>query len=781
MNNPRSPNGRSQEQRRGYRLIADVVTLTRYCAGYLRDLQDANDGWTVYYAVDADIVGMHLAPIRKAEYGSVFHEQKDEAALLTRLIGDFIFKELKNAAATQTETSLPLLMMQPHDRELSHMLFALSRKIGTAMKRANQIVDTDSELLKQLHAGDATSAAQWLIDHAPDLIELFDGESGPRQEIDRFNKLEPKRLLNLKTYSAQEGWSALLPRLDGTSEDLDQFTDDVEDWKSLLKESKSKRQRPDSLARDAFALAMLEWINKQFARQQLKRKLVLVTGTQAILKASLKRTIKQANGEERSFAEQYVRHPQAFMADPAFFAGVSPSFGLMKWLELCFPHVVQRDRGTRIRTVNVGRLDDLHNPRHEDFGAAVEFLHGRQESRSPFSILSEWRDMVGVVSVARRLNRKEKDWPQRAKELIDQLTQHAGSGATVQDLRNEITSHAFASLSTLFLSAEWLGVWAQVETVQEQARGIPMLRFSHEFATAQKYSELVIQSMRSSPSSEVTTGVLHDIAAVYADMAKFDSSNYLSHTIHALAYATKGHWNATRTLCQIAIQTTDRLPKEERGRRRGREAAYLLTIAERRLAHTRADLQSARASLQQAVIRDDDGADQQEDIRFRSEALAIDVAEVNFHCLVDKDLSPDARQFDGIGAKALAILNDLHHEQNPEIRRWVSQQTMTNVLDLALLLSVRDSHLPPPTVATIREFVMRAESWTSKVAADYAIDSISKFIFTAAAACYSESAELRRQRTDELQSLDYPSARPFDEARKTAFRQLVAESRSSIP
>lgn len=784
MDNQKTSTGQSRAQRRGYRLIADVVALTRYCSGYLRDLQDGNDGWTIYYAIDTDIVGMYLAPDRKAEYGSVFHEQQDEAALLTRLIGNFIFKELKNVATQQSANS-PLLMMQPHDRELGRMLFALSRKLSLAMKASEEILDANLDLLIQLQASDKASAAQWLIDHAPELIELFDGKSGPLQEVKRFNALERKRLLNLQKYSEQEGWSSLLPRLDGTNEDLDRFGDSVEDWKRLLNEGKSKRHRASSLIRDAFALAMLEWINARFDEEKQKRKVVLVTGTQAILKATLKRSIERADGETRTFAEHYVRHPQAFMADRAFFAGVGPSkattyeasFNLMKWLNLCLPHVMQKDGRSRFPIVDIDRLENLNHPRREDFGAAVEFLQDRPLSPSPFSILSEWRDLVNVVSVSRQINRGQKEWPQRAKDLIDHLTQRVGTGATVQDLRNEITAHAFESLSTLCLSAEWLGVLAQVETVQEQARGIPVLRFSEEFARAQEYCDFVTKSMRSATSS-VTTDVRHDIATVYAKMAEFDPSNYLSHTIHALVYATKGHWYATRTLCQIAIQTTDRLPEEERGQRRGREAAYLLTIAERRLALTRADLQHARNSLKQAIKRDltSDGKSKPEDIRFRSEALAIDVAAMNFMGLVDKDSPLDVRQFDIISAKALAILSDLEHEPIREVRHWVSQQIMTNVLDLALLMHNQN---PDPSVtdeATVRDFVTRAESWMAEVASDYDVDSISKFIFTAAAAIYSASPERRNQQRQALESLDYPATRPFDEARKIAFKRLVTEA-----
>src|SRR5262245_55868761 len=77
--------------------------------------------------------------------------------------------------------------------------------------------------------------------------------------------------------------------------------------------------------------------------------------------------------------------------------------------------------------------------------------------------------------------------------------------------------------------------------------------------------------------------VLH-IASLYIHFRVVVNENYHAFVIHALAFAIRGHWFGTKTLCLLALGVVDAIPKAERKMRTGREAAYLLAVAERRLA-----------------------------------------------------------------------------------------------------------------------------------------------------------------------------------------------------
>ncbi len=162
-----------------------------------------------------------------------------------------------------------------------------------------------------------------------------------------------------------------------------------------------------------------------------------------------------------------------------------------------------------------------------------------------------------------------------------------------------------------------------------------------------------------------------------------DGTLYHAHVIHALAFAVKGHNNATRTLARTAMAICDNLPEATRGYLRGREAAYLACIAARRSAKGRRDLATAEEYLAQAVARENPGTETV-DVRFKSERLAIATRRVHF------DYSCDGRTDDSgireIVRGLTAVVVEAGDEGSARVRHWVLRQALTNYFTLVLIL-----------------------------------------------------------------------------------------------
>jgi hypothetical protein len=120
-------------------------------------------------------------------------------------------------------------------------------------------------------------------------------------------------------------------------------------------------------------------------------------------------------------------------------------------------------------------------------------------------------------------------------------------------------------------------------------------------------------------------------------------------------------------------------------------------------------------------------------------------------------------------------LNDLRNEPSAAVREWLLQQVLTNILNLALLVPLGTPHLVEQSRALAGEFLAAAQRWLADLPAGHEVDPIAKFICTAAAAVYALDPAQRERAGVELQQLDFPPVRPFDTARKTAFKRLAAD------
>jgi hypothetical protein len=264
---------------------------------------------------------------------------------------------------------------------------------------------------------------------------------------------------------------------------------------------------------------------------------------------------------------------------------------------------------------------------------------------------------------------------------------------------------------------------------------------------------------------------------MYKGLASVDPSNYHAHLIHALAYAIKGHWFATRTLCRVAIGIVDALPDDQKRRRRGREAAYLMAIAERRMARSVTDLDLAADILTDAQRRENPETKHM-DARFESERLALDVARMNFQVFAKNSFRQAAEALDNVMSRGRALLERIKSDELPEARQWVRQQVLVNVFDVVLLAFEADAEYARARGAEVRWFIRILEEHRRDQDDGVSTwDDLAEFVCNAAVAVFDDNPSSRAAAQASVQSAEFPIFLKFDFARGRLFKTLALGAR----
>lgn len=748
--------------------LQQAAKLFGLAEGWLRDSSFQRDVGRVYYAVDVDVVTMFIAPVEMASYAKVFAHDDDEHELLARLLGDFIF--FRRRISQQA----PLMLLPPHDEELLRMGNAIGRRLlnqielGTNQFQAiyKQVREASSD--KESYNKDLV---RLLCERAPDLVRLLDEGEGPASEISRLVRLfQEDKLRNVERYQEHsEQWA--FPILDGGSVETEsnEYSKLKEAWLDRLNKSKPSNKPRYALEGDAEALARLEWINNKIESEN--RRLVLITGSEYIFAA--------AEGyQSGEFAKLYLRHPKAFLADASFFLKVSgvtdvtkPDFVLLDWLNLFFPDVIREFYpNTSTETlIDPKVLDAILGQKGGEFASVLALLRKADKEKKPLDeCLKDWGEQVRSTAVAWNISPNLFSTDEgRAKKILDILFH----GKPLPPELNEVEfmqalyNLSLDSLDRLYSTPAWIGLWSQKDAQFEYIKGIPYLDFDLD-PKAQEYCDVVFNQLRKMSKLNV------NLVAMYAELSREDSSNYLAHTVHALAYAAKGHWHAAITLCRVAIARSDQLSAIEKGSRKGREASYLASVATRRLMRQADDLKEAELFLAQAIDRDDKG---RHDVRFDSERLAIAVAKHHLIHYCKENIG---------GVPSLqAILSELREiikysddkvpsgDLSESCHNWVLRQVFTNLFNSLFILSEDNSK----DIIVDENELLKFESATEAERHD----TLARFTFEMAYALWGRDAKKRGKYAKSAILFELPILLPYDKARQDSIRNAVRKSRAT--
>lgn len=685
-------------------IIKNAADLLLKCAGYLDDLDAAQrdvNQYETYYAIDTDVITLYLEPKSKARYLDVFKEggSSVNAISLALMLGEFLVASDEPLVPGHEKREYRFLLIPPHDEELVKVLTAIHRRVGekvssVRMGTFNKLSHIFEEF-ERSESKDEISLKSALRDCAPDLIELYNPYLGPEAALIRYVQLPQKTFKRIDSYIEKD---FRFPLLDPTnkSEDRKQADKLIRQWELRLNKYASNReedqQRPYAVLDDAEVLATIEHVNNElrFKRKQV----VLVTGSDYLFKAA-SMYYPYLEDKNCSFADLYLRHPQAFLSHENFFFLESPpeatlenpqqsTFRLDKWLNLFFPTEIlppNQPQGRVKRNV----VRDIRDGKNGSFDRIVRVVD--RPSDHPQSInrlLDAWNTQVSSIANRRYAEGLELAQERGAEKLAQSLKAlRENHQWTVAELRKTIFDESLGSLSTLYSMTVWVGLWSKA--IRQQAKGVPVLRFDRSHKEVENYCETVIQMQVESANKEISEERLEELYNLNKRIEGRDHSLYLSHVVHALAFAAKGDWYATWTLAGTALAIVDNMDPAQRGVRQGREAAYLACIARRRSARDQNDLDKATIYLRKAYEREDQGV--KEDIRFKSEGLAIETRRYFFSLLCEKK-SLDAQTIAATISALQELATAAKGETNERVKRWVLRQTFTNYF--SLLLVARD-------------------------------------------------------------------------------------------
>ncbi len=829
----------------GVQAIVEAARLAERCEGYWSDQRDGMEGWTVDYAVDINVVMLFAQPAGKLRYAELISGLDTNATYaLAELLGRFILLRLPafgihGAAALgdagKSCAGSALVVIPPHDDEydrvrLAVMNAALTEAIGAA-EALPTLVAAVQERLPQGMTG-VEALAELLASDFEFLLSALDGRSGALRELARLSQLS-HRLLNLYRVPAYRNAPAaqpLLPRIHGhdTTDRADYFAL-VGQWRERLERHRPPRKPDHALLCDAEVMATLQMVNQRAA--PLRRKLVLITGSEDLFRAGSEWRLGP-DGGRFDFARAYLRHPQAFVGAKAFFErrGASPArqpvaapaaeaeaavgaavsdgrqppvarddhssrMRIVDWLNLFFPKALSQVRYTSgqlgadaVRTHDAAVRADVRRLRaiqrlDDQWVLATLATLAKSQFRSltgrsfPDGVLDDLAEEINAIAVDLGVEIEGSVKAQsRVVEFLDGLSTQLGTTITVDRLHEVLAERIEHTVARLYLGTGELGVMQLIGN-GDPVRGVPALRFDRHFPAASQQSETLCRKLWAGSRD-------FDLGGVYDELATDDPEHYHAHLLHAQVYAARGHWFACRTLSRLALQVSRRIPADRQNGRRGREAAYLMAVSERRLAKSVADLGRVREALATAQSLETPGESQ--DPRFRAESLACDVTELQFRRFVHGPAPtayPVARSLDECRSILSALRATDPNAHPVSMRCWVLRQVVTNVLIVALLAEI--DHLNAPDAAQqadlrgllkrLRDAHLAPDSEKDSHGLTYP-DGLSSFVYDIATVAFDtpQRAQLAAVRLAHEAPLGI-GVPPFEEARKALFRQFVRD------
>jgi hypothetical protein len=664
------------------------------------------DKFELHFAVDADVLSMFLDP--ENDYAAVdlfgqyarkprtkpkhssarapgdapmepddAEDKEDEGgAILARLLSDFIFlseMDKEWVAPRRTYALIP-----PHNEEVASIMIAIAQRANRASDNLPRYVRKVREDLTGVFeeyekSKNKEAFAASLIERAPWVIRLYTILINSVTAIGRFMQLDRNKVVVLSGYKRNE--SEYLVHADPA--EIARYVDgSVSEWYERLSEVEAPATSKDRerQANDARVLATLDYVNQSLFED--KRRLILITATPYIYRALGDYRPRKRNynpDDSRSFASLFLRHPQWLLFHPSFFSTTGPSeseINLNRWLEIL-------SAGRASTRLNVHDKNDLGSLPLE-LDSLVRQFATRKYGERVGSVLSVGRHKINAAVI------------NGLGSLIQSKQWRKGNLAEV--LRKPATD----SLSKLYTTSTFLGLIEHPDGNANQYRAMPALCFDYPYQGFDRYYAEIRSLLRQDGDkrAEALARVRKLLEEIDAD--KIDITYYHRHIIHAAAYAMSEQWRPVLTLCRLAIKIADDVMASGfKGPQldvvRGREAAFLATIAQRRSAKKISQLDEAERFLEVAKARDNK-PNGQVDIRFESEGFAIRVRRFHFRYLVERDNKalPRAKELAGalevLISKVRRITASEGSSECSQAANWVLLQSYTNLFTLLLIL-----------------------------------------------------------------------------------------------
>jgi hypothetical protein len=611
-------------------LLKAAARQRRYMQPWLGDRRFRAAGGTVLYAVDTDVVKLYTAPDqvavateRRAEgYAQVFpDDEPSRSEALGYGLAAHIFYRLAGKE--------PLLVLPPMEQEIRRVFKGVSHDAKIEQDKADAELVRLREVVSALELEKDPQALLERLDHeAPVLARVCSGRKGPSAELRRFGRLLRDARIVPLAFALEQHWieepawrQALAP--------AERFADRVrlhdlrEAWFDRLVSSKSEAASKVLIYDDAQVLARLEWVNARVDRRQ--GRLVLVTGDSSIHEAAVS---FKPEGEEHTFADLYLRHPRAYLAEPGVLSPESPDPSdsekteLLDWLDTILARFQTENLSYRVGLDEVIRLEDRALERmvgpllgsQPDFAAAIRARWERYT-----------RNLVPTHLLEAPADEEENeegfgDLRGSLKELLAKV------GDQLQRRKQE-------TWEACFVAAVPVGYGLLFHQTVEQktpSHNPPLLTYD-SFGRASDFVQRMLASRAGRTWDE---SYRRDLDALLEE----DPSRYTYYLAHAVLFAAQGVWHVADILADRALDIAD---KERPWHISGREAAYLRAVVLRHSARRVTELAKVGPLLDEAQRRlalDREGRPELEagEIRFDAERLALYLGAHFFHLFLDQ-------------------------------------------------------------------------------------------------------------------------------------------------
>lgn len=731
------------------RYLTDAARLRREVSPHELDRFGSVDGGGISYAVDTNVVALYLQPNimgprsehGRGGYGQVFHDDPPESSeALGGVLSRYVFYHL-----TGNET--PLILLPGHDAEVRGIYEMVFRQAGEFLDEVDSQKEELHAILHEIsRLQDLERKVEILESRTPALLSCLYFSKNPGVELSRFNQLITDRRI-VRLAFALERWSVTSGEGSAMSHDVRQaygvprtLQDQIVessfriDWERRLRhENPSRSDR--RLKPDCAALARLELVNRRLRQHEHGRRLVLITGDEAMFRAGDE--YQPISRERRTFSDLYLRHPRAFLAtsmvvlsgpgQPDANRSGSTVF-VTDWLETLLARYTDDVGvdGARLRDLADSSLalrelsDEITDQDMEEEG--LEKLY-RAASGSK-------RNALLLIRRAMRVARIDPDAPDRIqsewkKHFRLLATDHAGVSSigraavekALSDVLDRDVDEALDELERL-LSQRSERTWTEFNRALVVAGfellldGGPADETREHVARKRHAPPVVIEScawandfVRRMAGASNVFDMFRSEADGLQTLMDHDSTGYMQSLVFALVFANAEKWHIATLLARRAISIADRAPGDETSDTStsspspvsGREAFYLCSFAVRLGARTESGLREAESLLEdaEAALGREHAGNRCLSVgtaRFRAERLALGLERHLLARFGDVSVQP-GRALEELFECLARLHGELEDERDAWVREHVRRRVLTNAFMIAALIEA-DGPLP---------------------------------------------------------------------------------------
>ena len=649
-----------EQEKQFIQRVSDSATQLLLMRPWSYDRRLEADGWTTFYAVDADIVTMYGSPVQIARrrggrlgYAEVFADDPERGSYaLAERLSDHIFFALT--------ANVPLLVVPPIDGEIRSILEALAARVGTAPRRRPIDHGRLARFTKELKGEIGGEVPAEVLEQVLELVALRG--DGPANECRRLNDLLTLRRI-VPAHSLDKAADHLPDYLiDAVTEfgELSDMIDHVgrsQEWLSRIESTVKKgtnisHHKRVRLIWDSQAMARIEHWNDSLREHHAR--VLYITGSMHLIMAALSYT---ADDRNQNFFMECVRHPRYFLASPNVV--VAPRGGGPR-------HSMENDscKSPRSRSQFAGWIEtfivdcrvDLADRNMDSDSFRLDRNSVEAASRAYRSnpdlddeLQQQWRTYQSALSASYIPPDAVLDAIQ--EDLLQSVEKRSFQGwrDVHKILEGQIEEEKDRAWEACFESAAKTGFFFQSSHLSSDypSRLVPMLVFDR-----QPQTEEFIRSMSRWRAAEDMDVEAYEegVRRVKEETGAYFS--YAYYLAHAALFAARGNWRIGALLSIRAMEKAHDPSVADPGIfGHGREAGYLAAYCLRHRARTADDLVEAERYIDRAIgIHRNESRLHPDSItapkRFDAEKLALEMTRMCFRRYADRieDVRSPSRQ-----------------------------------------------------------------------------------------------------------------------------------------